>query len=227
MSGQRVAYVITGVSGALGGGIARRLIGEGQKVIGLDVAPPEEEILGMEFVRLDLADRMSVDGAATETLQRVGEDILALVNVAGVYEGEMSYEETERVFKVNAGGTIYWTDLLLDKIRKCEGLIVNVTSTAAHVGKPKTPIYAPSKWALRGYTKCLQEQLKEEKTRVVEFAIGRFRSGLRERVTGQPDTETGMGLMPAEDAVWLLRMVLAVPKSIQVNEIIGDSNNNA
>lgn len=215
----KVAYIVTGVSGALGGGLARKLIAEGEKVIGLSLDDPQ--IAGVSWHLMDLADEISIETVVDEVKAEINDDErLFLINAAGVMDrGEIVRGEIERVYKVNVMGVIYLTNLLLDKIKETGGDVLNVSSTAGTKGSVNYPVYSSSKWAIRGYTKSLQELFQGTSARAIDFAIGGFISGLFE-VAGRDNQHNQSEWIPTEDAVDLLYTVIRVPKTIQISEII-------
>ena len=149
-----------------------------------------------------------------------------LLNIAAVMQKpEITKGEVERVYRSNIMGEIYLTSLLLDKIRETEGDILNVSSTAGTKGVAIEPIYSSSKWAVRGFTKSLQEQLKSTKVRVTDFAIGGFVSDMAKKTGRLGFDDPNVKIqewIPTEDAVNLLYTVIKMPKSIQISEIIAD-----
>lgn len=217
----KVVYVVTGASGTLGGGLAKKLVAEGEKVVGLSLDNPEIE--GMSWQAVDLADESSIEAAVEQVKSEIGNDeSLFLVNAAGVMDkGEIVRGEIERVYKVNVMGTIYLTNLLLDKIQKTGGDVLNVSSTAGTKGVVNQPVYSSSKWAIRGYTKSLQELFKGTRARAIDFAVGGFVSNLF-KLAGRDDQHNQDEWIPTEDAVNLLYTIVRVPKTIQISEIVAD-----
>ena len=210
-------FIITGISGTLASGIAKKIIESGGRVIGLGRRDPK--ITGVEFIETDLASDDSIENSVKKILTLIGNEPVFLLNIAGsMQKPKIEKGEAKRVYQANILGGIYLTSLLLGKIKETEGDILNVSSTAGTKGVAAEPIYSSSKWAVRGFTKSLQEQLKNTKCRAIDFAIGGFVSDMP---NGRP-IENANEWIPAEDAVNLLYTVINVPKSIQISTIIAD-----
>jgi NADP-dependent 3-hydroxy acid dehydrogenase YdfG len=208
----------------LAGGVAEKLLAAGNRVIGLSRKNPNRG--EVEFYEMDLADEDSIENAVKAFLPTLDNSPIYLLNVAGTMQkNEITKGETERVYRANILGEIYLTSLLIDKIKETDGDILNVSSTIGTRGVPTEPIYSSSKWAVRGFTKSLQEQLKNTKVRVTDFAIGGFVSDLAKKI-GKPgfdDPSVKIGeWIPTNDAVNLLYAVINMPKTIQISEIIAD-----
>jgi 3-dehydrosphinganine reductase len=88
-----------------------------------------------------------------------------LVNCAGIaYPGEfinLDAKIFEEVININYLGTVNLTKLVLPgMLEKRSGYIVNVASLAALIGIYGYTAYAPSKYAIRGFSRCLRAELK-------------------------------------------------------------------
>ena len=88
-----------------------------------------------------------------------------LVNCAGIaYPGEfteMKPEIFEEVMRINYLGTVYLTKLVVPgMVERRSGYVVNISSLAALIGIYGYTAYAPSKYAVRGFSRCLRSELK-------------------------------------------------------------------
>lgn len=88
-----------------------------------------------------------------------------LINSAGIaYPGkfvDLDPEIFKNVMDVNYLGTVYLTKLILPgMIERNNGYIVNISSLAALVGIYGYTAYAPSKYAIRGFSRCLRSEVK-------------------------------------------------------------------
>ena len=83
----------------------------------------------------------------------------------------------KNVIDTNYLGTVYLTKLILPKmIEKNSGYIVNISSLAALIGIYGYTAYAPSKYAVRGFSRCLRSEVKPH--------------GINVSVVFPPDTDT-------------------------------------
>lgn len=104
-----------------------------------------------------------------------------LINSAGIaYPGkfvDLGPEIFKTVMDVNYLGTVYMTKLILPgMIARDSGYIVNISSLAALIGIYGYTAYAPSKYAVRGFSRCLRSEVKPH--------------GINVSVVLPPDTDT-------------------------------------
>lgn len=114
-------------------------------------------------------------------LSKIDNNFEILVNSAGIaYPGkfvDMEASIFKNVMDVNYLGTIYLTKLVLPKmIENKAGYIVNIASLAALIGIYGYTAYAPSKYAVRGFSRCLRSEVKQH--------------GIHVSVVLPPDTDT-------------------------------------
>ena len=88
-----------------------------------------------------------------------------LINSAGIaYPGKFTELEPDiftTVMNVNYIGTVNLTKLIVpEMVEKHSGYIVNISSLAAVIGIYGYTAYAPSKYAVRGFSRCLRAELK-------------------------------------------------------------------
>ncbi len=88
-----------------------------------------------------------------------------LINSAGVaYPGlftEMDAKTFRNVMEINYFGTVNLTKLVVPgMIEQGSGYVVNISSLAALIGIYGYTAYAPSKYAVRGFSHCLRAELK-------------------------------------------------------------------
>lgn len=115
--GRRV--VVTGCASGIGAALCGQLAELGAEVVGLDLRRPSQPV--GEFVELDLAEPVSIEGAAAA----IDGPVDALFNVAGVSSG---IGDPLRVVTINFLGTRMFTEALLPKV---DSAVVSVSSLAA------------------------------------------------------------------------------------------------
>lgn len=104
-----------------------------------------------------------------------------LINSAGIaYPGKFTELEPDifyNVMNINYYGTVNLTKLIVpEMVEKRSGYIVNISSLAALIGIYGYTAYAPSKYAVRGFSRCLRAELKSK--------------GIDVSVVLPPDTDT-------------------------------------
>jgi len=90
-----------------------------------------------------------------------------LINSAGIaYPGkflELDPDVFYNVMNINYYGTVNLTKLIVpEMVEKRSGYIVNISSLAAVIGIYGYTAYAPSKYAVRGFSRCLRAELKSK-----------------------------------------------------------------
>ena len=87
------------------------------------------------------------------------------INCAGVGSGDyfenISYEQFDRLLKINVYGTRNTISAILPFLKqKGGGHIVNISSVAGHIGMYGYSLYCTSKYAIVGFSECLRGELK-------------------------------------------------------------------
>jgi 3-hydroxy acid dehydrogenase / malonic semialdehyde reductase len=218
--------IVTGASSGIGQAIAQALADNGVRVAG--GARRADQLRTEVALELDVTDPASCEAfvkAATEELS--GIDIL--VNAAGLALGrdpfDESSEEDERlVLETNVNGLIRMTRLCLPHVRD-NGHIVNIGSVAGRQAYEKGSLYVTSKFAVRGFTYALREDLLGRPIHIctvdpglvqTDFSLVRFR--------GDEDTARkvyeGVEAMQPEDIAECVVFVVTRPAHVNVDELV-------
>jgi NAD(P)-dependent dehydrogenase (short-subunit alcohol dehydrogenase family) len=193
--------VITG--GARGLGLATGLIlkERGWLVIAADRDPtPELAAAGLDHIIVDVADSAAVDEAAAE-IRRRHDGIDALINCAGFTRHEAMAELTEATWKglldVHLGGAFRCCRAFHPALRR-GGAVVNVSSLAAHKGRPLRGPYAAAKAGLEAVTRTLAVEWAADGIRVNAVAPGWTRTRLVDKIidTGISDEASLLAHIP-------------------------------
>lgn len=86
--------------------------------------------------------------------------------------GSFRDEHIERVFSGGLIGTILVSQKAFIEMKGRGGIIMNIMSTAATVGKVNESIYCASKWGAKGFTEALKAEAKGTKVKVVAVYPG-------------------------------------------------------
>ncbi len=113
--------------------------------------------------RVDVADREAVHRWADEVVTEHGKANLIFNNagvaLASTVEG-MSYGDFEWLMDVNFWGVVHGTKAFLPHLRASgDGHIVNVSSVFGLAGIPSQSAYNSAKFAVRGFTESLRQEL--------------------------------------------------------------------
>jgi len=176
----RVAAV-TGAGSGIGRALAAALVREGMQVAISDmneIALAETARLAaaarsgahVTSARVDVADRAAVHAWADRVAAEHGA-VHLVVNNAGVALGatieQMTYDDLEWLFAISFWGVVHGTKAFLPHLLAAdEGHVVNVSSVFGLIAVPGQGAYNAAKFAVRGYTECLRQELELEGRRV-------------------------------------------------------------
>jgi NAD(P)-dependent dehydrogenase (short-subunit alcohol dehydrogenase family) len=169
---------VTGGARGIGRATARTLAREGARVaigdLDEELAQTTAEQIGHRCVGLavDVTDRASFERFLDEVEQQLG-PLDVLVNNAGILHVDPLLEQDDaairRMIAVNLIGVINGTKLALPRLlRRPEGHLVNVASTAGKLPAPGSAVYTATKHAVVGLTESVR---LEHRRSAVEFSI--------------------------------------------------------
>jgi NADP-dependent 3-hydroxy acid dehydrogenase YdfG len=221
--------IVTGASSGIGAATAAALRREGAKVAG--GARRVERIDADVALELDVRDAASCERFVTAAIGELG-GLDILFNGAGLALGRdpvwESTEEDERaVIETDVQGLMRMTRLCLPHIRDY-GHIVNMGSVAGRQAYPNGSAYVTAKFAVRGYTYALREDLLGRPVRITtvdaglvdtEFSTVRFRGDKEAADTVYRDLPLG-GACTAEDVAECVLFAVTRPKHVNVDEIV-------
>jgi 3-hydroxy acid dehydrogenase / malonic semialdehyde reductase len=217
--------IVTGASSGIGAATARRLADEGARVFG-GARRPDLIAAPVEALELDVTDPASCErfvvAAASDGL-----DIL--VNGAGLALGrdpfDLSTEDDERtVLDTNVNGLIRMTRLCIPHLRD-GGYIVNLGSIAGRQAYPNGSLYVTSKFAVRGFTYALREDLLGRPIHVTTVDPGLVETNFS-RIRFRGDEETarqvyeGVDAMTPDDIAECVLFVVTRPPHVNVDELV-------
>jgi len=167
----RVA-VITGAGSGIGRALALNLAEKGCKLALSDIRPEsvqETAQLCERFTRdvmvdaLDIADKKAMQAYPDKVVQQFG-GVHIVINNAGVAMAatveETSIEDYEWLMGINWWGVLYGTKFFLPHLQKAdEAHIVNISSVFGIIGVPTQSAYNAAKFAVRGFTESLRQEL--------------------------------------------------------------------
>ena len=197
--GQRV--LVTAAASGIGLATATAFLQAGARVFICDLDPVELDAAlrdqpGLGAMVCDVSDEEQVAAlfkAATGQLQ--GLDIL--VNNAGVagptaLVEDMDFSDWRRCLAVNLDASFLCARAAAPLLRaQGSGSIVNLASTAGLFGFPRRAPYAASKWAIRGFTRTLAQELGPFGVRVNCVCPGSVSGERIERVIRAEAASTG------------------------------------
>ena len=171
--------VVTGVGSGIGRALALQLNREGCQLYLCDInADSLSETLGMLSRKdvpadgqvLDVADKEAMHAWA-DRIAAAGGHVDIVINNAGVAlistVEESDYEHLEWLMGINFWGVVYGTQAFLPLLRNAEqGHLVNLSSVFGLIGVPTQSAYNAAKFAVRGYTEALRQEMTDSNVHV-------------------------------------------------------------
>jgi 3-hydroxy acid dehydrogenase / malonic semialdehyde reductase len=219
--------VVTGASSGIGGATALALAREGARVVGgaRRAERIQSPVLAFE---VDVTSPESCEAFVSAAVTELG-GIDVLVNGAGLALGRDSFddstEEDERtVLETNVNGLIRMTRLALPHIRD-DGYIVNLGSIAGRQAYERGSLYVTSKFAVRGFTYALREDLLGRPIHITTVDPGLVETDFS-RVRFRGDEEAarkvyqGVEAMTPEDIAECVLFAVTRPRHVNVDELV-------
>jgi len=225
--------IVTGASSGIGRATARALADAGVRVAG--GARRVERLETDVALEVDVTDPASSERFVSAAVEQLG-GVDILFNNAGLALGRAPFDESTEedesaVFNTNVNGLVRITRLTLPHIRD-GGHIVNMGSVAGRQAYENGASYVTSKFAVRGFTYALREDLLGRPIRITtvdaglvetEFSVVRFKG----------DTEKadavykGIDPLTADDIADCVLWAVTRPWHVNIDEIVVKARNQA
>jgi 3-hydroxy acid dehydrogenase/malonic semialdehyde reductase len=219
--------VVTGASSGIGAATALTLAREGAQVVG-GARRTDRISAPVTPLELDVTDPASCERfvrAAVDELRSI--DIL--VNAAGLALGRDPFDDSSEadehtVLETNVNGLIRMTRLCLPHLRD-GGHIVNLGSVAGRQAYEKGALYITSKFAVRGFTYALREDLLGRPIHITTVDPGLVETDFS-RVRFRGDEEAaekvyqGVEAMKPEDIAECVLFAVTRPPHVNVDELV-------
>jgi 3-hydroxy acid dehydrogenase / malonic semialdehyde reductase len=222
--------IVTGASSGIGAATASALAREGAIVaVGARRLDRLNE-LGEGFValELDVTDLESSASFVASAVHRL-EGLDILVNNAGLALGrdlfdDSSEEDEEAVLETNIHGVIRMTRLCLPHLQQ-GGHIVNIGSVAGRQAYERGALYIASKFAVRGFTQALREDLLGRPIRLTTVDPGLVETNFsRVRYRGDEEAAAkvyeGVEALTPDDIAECVLFALTRPPHVNVDELV-------
>ncbi len=220
--------IVTGASSGIGAATVEALRREGVRVVG--GARRVDRVDADVALELDVTDSAACERFVAEAVQELG-GLDVLVNGAGLAIGRdpfwESTEEDERiVLETNVNGLIRMTRLCLPHLlADGGGDLVNIGSIAGRQAYERGALYVTSKFAVRGFTYALREDLLGKPVRVITVDPGLVETDFsRVRFRGDEDQAAAVyanveAMTPADIAECIV-FALTRPQHVNVDELV-------
>ena len=198
--------VITGAGSGIGRALSVELAGRGARLaisdvdeLGLAETAELCKVAGSEprTYRVDVADRAAVFAHAEQVAADFG-SVHLVVNNAGValhgLVSELRDEDFRWVMDIDFWGVVHGTQAFLPHLAASgDGQVANVSSVFGLIAVPKQAAYNAAKFAVRGFTEALRQEMQLTGTPVAVSCIhpGGIRTQIarRARATASEDKE--------------------------------------
>jgi NADP-dependent 3-hydroxy acid dehydrogenase YdfG len=218
--------IVTGASSGIGAATARALADNGARVAG--GARRVDQLETEVALELDVTDPSSCERFVDQAVAELG-GLDILVNNAGLGLGREPFdqsteEDEETVLETNVHGVMRLTRLCLPHIRD-GGHIVNLGSVAGRQPYENAAVYVTSKFAVRGFTYALREDLLGRPIHVTTVDPGLVETNFS-RVRFRGDEERAKAVyanvepLRPEDIAECIVFALTRPPHVNVDELV-------
>jgi NADP-dependent 3-hydroxy acid dehydrogenase YdfG len=218
--------IVTGASSGIGAATARALVDNGVRVAGgaRRVDRLETEVA----LELDVTDPAKCERFVEQAVAELG-GLDILVNNAGLGLGREPFDESreedeQTVLETNVHGVMRLTRLCLPHIRD-GGHIVNLGSVAGRQPYENAAVYVTSKFAVRGFTYALREDLLGRPIHLTTVDPGLVETNFS-RVRFRGDEEKAKAVyanvepLRPEDIAECIVFALTRPPHVNVDELV-------
>ena len=218
--------IVTGASSGIGAAIANALKANDVRVVG---GARRKDHLDTEIaLELDVTDPASCERFVDDAVEQLG-GLDVLVNNAGLGLGRDPFDKSteqdeETVLETNVHGVLRMTRLCLPHLRE-GGHIVNMGSIAGRQPYENAAVYVASKYAVRGFTYALREDLLGRPIHLTTVDPGLVETNFsRVRFRGDEEKATavyaGVEAVRPQDVADCVIFVLTRPQHVNIDEIV-------
>ncbi len=223
--------LITGASRGIGAATARSFAEAGHQL--LLIARPSQELESLagelrskgcrvETAGIDLADPSAVEPGVRDLCARGLAPSVVVNNAGAAWTGQLSEMPLERwqwLFQLNVTSVFQVCQAVLPQLRQAGGgLILNVSSHAAHHAFPDWGAYCASKAALASFSRCLAAEEKQHGIRVSTLTLGSVNTPLWDSETVQ-STFDRRAMLSADQVARTLLFLVEQPDQQVVEDL--------
>ena len=226
-------YLITGASRGIGRAIAEKLAAKDVELLlhGRDTVALTQtrKIVEPRCAKVTpLVHDLATARGVSDLIAEVGRDAIELlVNNAGIAVvkpfTEITSIEWEQTVAVNVTAPFLLTQRFAPRMPPGSS-IINILSVAAKTPFPNWSAYCMSKFALEGFSRCVREELRDHKVRVVNVYPAATDTDIWSQVEGQWPRERMMSATQVADAVAfaLARPTDTLIENITLSSVVGN-----
>ncbi|WP_374973311.1 SDR family NAD(P)-dependent oxidoreductase [Spongiibacter marinus] len=188
MTKVKQVVAVSGAASGIGLALVKQLLGEGCAVAASDISAKnlaalrplaDEQHLLLSCV--DAAEQTAVALWAAEVKEHFGR-IDAVINNAGVslscHAAEQPREHFSWLMNINFWGVVNGCEAFLPYVKDAGGCIVNISSLFGLLAVPSQSAYNAAKFAVRGYSESLRQDLKGSGVAVLTVHPGGIKTNI-------------------------------------------------
>jgi len=168
-------------------------------------------------VPTDVTQRDQVEALVERAVERFGR-LDAVVTAAGVLHSspleqldEATWDET---MDVNVKGTYLVARAALPHLRASKGYLITLSSVSGQMGQAGGGAYNASKWAIRGLTQSVLQEVRGEGVRATAILPGRVATPMLGHDEQDPD------LLAPQDIADAVRWLLSLRPIVQIKDLV-------
>ncbi|CCV16522.1 SDR family oxidoreductase [Mesorhizobium sp. STM 4661] len=230
--------VITGASSGMGAAAARHLAAEGASIVVAarrvdriqtlvaDITKSGGNAVAVATDVTQLDDMQRLVDTAVQTFGRID----VLINNAGIMPlsplERLKVDEWNQMIDVNLRGVLHGIAAALPYMKEQKsGHIIITASVAAYKVFPGSAVYSATKFALRGLSEGLRQEMKPYNIRNTLISPGAVTTELLDHISEQ-DVQSanqdyvGKVGIPAESYARMVAFAVSQPEDVDINEII-------
>ena len=233
--------IITGASSGIGEATAKKLAGDGAKVVlaarredRLEELKKEITNSGGEAIiqKTDVTSREQMQALADKTIEEYGH-IDVIINNAGLmplsFLNKLKIDEWDKMVDVNIKGVLYGIAGVLPHMEERKsGHIINVSSVAGHEIMPAGAVYCGTKFAVRAITEGLRKEMSPSTNiRATIISPGAVATELTNTITDEDVQEklnnrgpNGLDPLDPQAIADAIYYAVGQPDSVSINEVL-------
>lgn len=188
MTTTKQVFAVTGAASGIGLALVKQLLSQGYAVAASDISAQALEGLrplakaeDLMLSSVDVAEHTAVVLWAAEVKEYFGR-IDAVVNNAGVslscHAAEQPRAHFEWLMNINFWGVVNGCEAFLPYLKEGGGCIVNLSSLFGLLAVPSQSAYNAAKFAVRGYSESLRQDLKGSGVEVLTVHPGGIKTNI-------------------------------------------------
>jgi len=129
----------------------------------------------INLVKCDLSNTHEINNSVKDSIEKYGCPSVLINNAGYAFNGnivEMPLKKWQEIIQINLTSVFQICSLIVPRMRKNGGVIINVSSHASYNAFPQWGAYCVSKSALAMFTKCLREEERSNSIRACTITLG-------------------------------------------------------